>query len=416
MQFDKKRSARKTTPSIILITISCSNKWRENDVGAVISTSLRNIPALSSTPTTILERCLPEFNLPRARRLAARRGVAILLSLSRRDAMQRHPSRPLNKSKRISFVSLKRAMRHRRRRGVSLPLRTASLRKRAGSPSLSASRSFPRSLVLSLSLSPSLSRRRSLASPFAAHRGERNLQHCNPGHGTKIHSREDSGRQRRSRTFTVGLSTLTRFRASRLSPRWRDEKAARIGERGEEREREEKDAKALRQQDRHERRIDGSCAAPSCRLEKSHVFKITETRARLCARRGIKNIANFSSREARRAAVTTNRRATRNLTRGCRRIRTLQKNLARSTKRERERKGGARRDANNVSVLPAISGRSRREEAWSADPAPRIEPTPSRPRVSCKRDGGRQAGHAAVDLFKSDARSGGRLPRPLNNS
>lgn len=151
-------------------------------------------------------------------------------------------------------------------RGLSLPpslslsLRAASRRKRAGGPTLAASRSFPRSLVLSLSLSPSLSRPR----------GERNLQHCNPGRGTKIHSREDSGRQRRSRTFTAGHSRRSRdfVRLVRRS-RWRDEETARIEERKREREREKGKGRGRHSpaQDRHESADRWeSCAAPSCRL------------------------------------------------------------------------------------------------------------------------------------------------------
>lgn len=60
--------------------------------------------------------------------------------------------------------------------------------------------------------------------------------------------------------------------------------------------------KAL-QRDRHERRIDGSCAVPSCRLEKSHVLKLRKARFSPLRDKRMKNAIDPSPREATRATL-----------------------------------------------------------------------------------------------------------------
>ena len=191
------------------------------------------------------------------------------------------------------LVSLKRAVRHRRQRDVyislslslslylslSLSSRVASFRKRALAQ---LSRSFPRSLVLSLSLSPSLSHCLSLAFPFVGAEANVTYNTIIPITKQRFTSREDSGRQRRSRTFAVRFSRCSRdFVRLIRRPRWRDKEAAREESK---RKRERKRKRTRRQSGRTDANwIDESCAVPS--IEKKPRVKITETRARFYTRK-----------------------------------------------------------------------------------------------------------------------------------
>lgn len=252
----------------------------------------RNIPALSLTPRTILERCLRRFNLPRAR-LTARCDVAILLSLGRRDATRRVASAlSLSLSRRrinqreflhVCFAKTSHAPSTTRRLSFSLSLsgrvapktsqRLGSSRRLALSHAPS---SFP---FLFLPLFPAVH----LSFSRSRRRGERNLQHCNPAEqrftaGRTVDASDAQGHSpsgsRRSRDFV----RLVRRRVGATRNR-------RGTNRERERARKRKGTRRHSRQGRHERRIDESCAAASCRSEKSHVLKLQKLE-RGPARRG----------------------------------------------------------------------------------------------------------------------------------
>lgn len=132
------------------------------------------------------------------------------------------------------FVSLTRAMRHRREGGGVRPSDRAAPKTRL----ISTSRSFPRSLVLSLSLSPSPSRMQ--LSPSVPWHRELNITY-NTAHTRQTEQRfaRDQRTPATLKDIHRRLSTLTRFRASRPATR----RGNRRGSKGE-REREKKDARA----------------------------------------------------------------------------------------------------------------------------------------------------------------------------
>jgi hypothetical protein len=171
-------------------------------------------------------------------------------------------------------------MRHRRE-GGGVPS-TALLRKRGlyRRPALShAPSSFP-FLFLPLPLASSSHR-------STAARAEHNLQHCTLGKQNKD-SRETSGRQRHSRTFTVGFRRSRDF--VRLDRR-RDEETAGIEEKKRERKK-GREGSGGRDTSGGSMRVIPHTYTPLRRLERSHVLKLHKIHCILSYNETAKNI-NF---------------------------------------------------------------------------------------------------------------------------